>query len=179
MATEIEFEKTYLLKALPDGIEQADSVLIRDVYIPQTADHAHLRLRQKNDKYVITKKCPVNGLGGDPTHSYEHTIELIPEEFEALASRSNKDFIKRRYFMKLAGRSVEIDVYGEKLAGLAVVDFEFDSKSEMDAFEMPDCALADVSNEEATAGGYLAGKSIEEIMPQLEKYGYKKLEINL
>ncbi|MCX6728814.1 MAG: hypothetical protein NTV39_03530 [Candidatus Saccharibacteria bacterium] len=177
MATEIEYEKTYLLKSLPDGIEKADSVLIRDVYIPDTARHPILRLRQKDDSYVITKKCPVTGT--DSSIQYEHTIELEKDEFEALAGCSKKDFVKRRYFMNLAGRSAEVDIYHERLTGLAVIDFEFDNESEKDDFETPDFVLADVTQDESIAGGFLAGKSIEDILPLLSKYGYNKLETNL
>jgi CYTH domain-containing protein len=81
--------------------------------------------------------------------------------------------------MNLAGRSAEIDIYQEKLQGLAVIDFEFDNEDEKDEFMTPDFVLADVTQDEAVAGGYLAGKSIEDIMPLLLKYGYTKVEANL
>lgn len=174
MATEIEYEKTYLLKRLPEGIENAASVTIRDTYIPVTANHANLRLRAKNDTFVLTKKTPVNN--GDSSVQYEHTIVLTKDEYDAIASCSTKDFVKRRYFMKIAGRDAEIDVYGEKLQGLAVIDFEFATEEEKDAFVMPDICLADVTQEEAIAGGYIAGKSYEDIAVVLQKYGYRKLE---
>jgi len=81
--------------------------------------------------------------------------------------------------MELAGRPAEIDVYHEKLAGLVVIDFEFDNEVEKNEFTTPDFVLADVTQDEAVAGGFLAGKSIEDIMPLLDKYGYKKMEVNL
>lgn len=177
MATEIEYEKTYLLKRLPQGIEEAKFTTIHDTYIPDTVDHAHLRLRAKDDTYVITKKIPV--AGDDSSMQYEHTIELEKEEYEALARSSNKSAIKRRYYMQVAGHDAEIDIYDEDLAGLAVIDFEFISEAEKDAFEMPDICLADVTQEEAIAGGYLPGKTFEEILPALVKYGYEKLETTL
>lgn len=175
MATEIEYEKTYLLKRLPEGIEVAPYVTIRDTYIPDTVSHAHLRLRAKNDSYVITKKYPVEGL--DSSIQYEHTIELTKEEYDALVTCSTKDAVKRRYFMNIAGRDAEIDVYGEKLAGLVVIDFEFSSEAEKDAFAMPEICLADVTQEEAIAGGYVPGKSYEDIEPVLKNYGYEKVGV--
>lgn len=177
MATEIEYEKTYLLKSLPAEIEHADSVLIRDIYVPKTARHSQLRLRQTDDQYVITKKYPV--VGTDSSQQFEHTIELNKDEFEALASCSDKGFVKRRYFMDLAGRPSQIDIYHEKLEGLALIDFEFDNADEKDLFIMPDFALADVTQDEVVAGGMLAGKSFDDIAPLIKKYDYKKLEINL
>jgi len=177
MATEIEYEKTYLLKSIPDGIAKAKSVIIRDVLVPDTAYHPHLRLRNRGDDYMITKKCPVSG--ADSSVMYEYTIELEKEEFNALTSCSTKDFVKTRYFMVLAGHPAEVDVYHGKLEGLAVVDFEFNSEAEKNAFETPDFVLADVTQDESIAGGFLAGKSIDDIMPLIEKYGYKKLGSNL
>lgn len=177
MATEIEYEKTYLLKRLPDGIENAPYVTIRDTYVPDTVSHAHLRLRAKDDTYVITKKYPVTD--ADSSVQYEHTIELSQEEYYALVSSSTKDSVKRRYFMKIAGYDAEIDVYGEKLTGLAVIDFEFSSEAEKDTFTMPDICLADVTQEEAVAGGYVPGKSYEDIEPVLQNYGYKKVEVSV
>lgn len=173
MATEIELEKTYLLKALPDGIENAKSVTIHDVYIPEEASHAQIRLRHKGDSYVITKKCPISG--DDSSRMYEHTIDLTKDEFDALAKNSKKDFIKTRYFMNLCGRSAEVDVYHDKLEGLAVIDFEFDNEQDLNAFQTPDFVQADVTQDETTAGGFLAGKSIDEIAKRLEKYGFKKI----
>lgn len=177
MATEIEYERTFLLKELPDGIENAKSEVIRDVYIPAAAAHPILRLRQKGDKFVITKKYPAEG--DDSSKQYEHTIELSKEEFETMAACPNKQFIKTRYYMELAGRPAEVDLYHEELKGLAVIDFEFDNEEEKDNFVTPDFVLADVTQDVAVAGGYLAGKTIEEIMPLLSKYGYKKLETEL
>lgn len=177
MSTQVEYEKTYLLKQLPDGIENASYVTIRDTYIPDTVSHAHLRLRAKDETYVITKKMPV--AGADSSKQYEHTIELTKKEYDALVRCSEKDAVKRRYLMKVAGHDAEIDVYGEKLAGLVVIDFEFTSEAEKDAFQMPDICLADVTQEEAVAGGYVPGKSYEDIEPILQTYGYEKMEVRL
>lgn len=177
MATEIEYEKTFLLKSLPEGLESAKFVVISDVLVPDTARHPHLRLRQQDDSYVITKKYPMND--GDASMQYEHTIELEKEEFEALANCSNKGFTKRRYFMNIVGRQAQLDIFFDKLKGLAMIDFEFETEEEKNAFEMPDFVLADVTQDENVAGGMLAGKSIDDVMPFVEKYGYKKLDYEL
>ncbi len=173
--TEIEREKTYLLKALPDGLTAWRSTIIRDIYVPEAADHAVLRLRQKGGKYEMTKKIPVSGT--DSSRQHEHTILLSQEEFEALAKCSTKQIIKRRFFGDLAGHSAEVDVFMGTLEGLAVVDFEFDSDDKLAAFAQPDIALADVTQDEWIAGGKLAGKSYNDILPALERYGYQSVHI--
>lgn len=175
MATEIEYEKTYLARRLPEGLNVANSVLIRDIYIPQTANHAVLRLRAKDDDYVITKKTIMHGT--DSSTMKEETIPLAADEYDALKGCSNKDFIKRRYFVTLAGRAAEVDVFEEKLAGLVVIDFEFSSEEEKNNFIMPEICIADVTQEEAIAGGFVAGKSYADIETVLAGYGYKRLEV--
>lgn len=173
MATEIELERTYLVKALPDNLDTFPSEIIHDIYVPAEAFHPHLRLRHRGDHYEITKKVPTDGT--DSSKQFEHTIELEKEEFEALAKSSTKDIKKRRYTVEIDGRKAELDVYMDKLAGLAVIDFEFDDEAQMRAFPMPDIALADVTQDETTAAGFLAGKSLDDITSRLKKYGFSPL----
>lgn len=170
MATEIELERTYLVKALPDNLDTFPSEIIHDIYVPAEASHAHLRLRHRGDRYEITKKVPTDG--NDSSKMFEHTISLEKEEFDALAKSSSKDIKKRRYAIEVEGHPAELDVYLDKLAGLVVIDFEFSDEAQMRAFPTPSIALADVTQDHVTAAGYLAGKSLADIQPQLEKYGF-------
>lgn len=59
MNQELELELTYLAKEIPSEIQNIQPTRIMDLYIPDTVEHAHLRLRQKGEKYEITKKTPV------------------------------------------------------------------------------------------------------------------------
>jgi CYTH domain-containing protein len=176
VATEIEYEKTYLARRLPEGLNLGNSVLVRDVYIPESADHASLRLRAKDGDHVITKKTIINGT--DSSTMREDTIPLELEEFMALSKCSSKEIVKRRYSLRIDGHDAEVDVFGEKLQGLVLIDFEFASEEEKDLFVMPEICCADVTQEEAIAGGYLAGKTYEDIEPILKKYSYNQLEVS-
>ncbi len=175
MAKEIEYERTFLAKRLPDEIRGIDGVLLHDIMIPDTIRHPHLRLRQRGDAYVITKKYPIDD--GDKTEMIEETIPLDKIEFEALQKCSTKDITKYRYNVTIRGYSAEVDVFEEKLQGLVLIDFEFGSSAEKDAFVVPDICLADVSQEEMFAGGMLAGKSYEDIESTLKKYDYGRISI--
>lgn len=175
VVVELEREKTYLLKSLPLGIENWPSTIISDTYIPETADHAMLRLRQKGDHYEITKKTPVDG--NDSSRQNEHTIVLRDSEFYAIKNCSNKSFEKRRYYGKIDGYDAEVDVYLSTLEGLVVVDFEFNSDEALDSFAMPGICLADVTQDELIAGGKLAGKTYNDIAAGLAKYNYKPLYV--
>lgn len=175
MSVEIEREKTYLAARIPDNLAVDNSIVIRDIYIPEHSSHASLRLRQKGDTYEMTKKIQV--VEGDSSRQTEHTIPLSIEEFEALATCSAKSLRKRRYYTKIEGLDAEVDIYEEALAGLVVIDFEFASDDELGEFTQPEVALADVTQDEIVGGGFLAGRSYADIEDGLEKYGYERIVV--
>jgi CYTH domain-containing protein len=170
---EIELELTFLAREIPKEIEKYTPKRIIDIYIPEKAAHAHVRLRQKDDKYEITKKMPI--VEHDASSQIETTISLTKEEFEALSGLSNKRIVKDRYNLWVDGYFAEVDVFRDSLAGLVLIDFEFRNEDEKRSFLMPKIALADVTQEEFVAGGFLAGLSYTDIISNLERFNYKKL----
>lgn len=177
MATEIEREYTFLVDELPAGLDKFPSRIIEDNYIPVSSEHPVLRIRRNGDKLMIVKKHPIDidddGVSGDSSRQFEHTIDLSRAEYDFLNRLPGKKFKKRRFYYEVDGRVAEIDVYLDKLAGLVLIDFEFDSDDAMAAFVKPDFVGADVSQEVMTAGGILAGKSYADVGAELKrKYGY-------
>jgi CYTH domain-containing protein len=170
---ELEREKTYLLAKLPAHLDMARSEIIRDAFIPAQSDHPILRIRQRGERYEITKKMAVSEK--DASRHEEHTIALTEEEFASLNTADAKRFAKRRYYCEIDGQKAEVDVYHEALTGLAIVDFEFDNDEAMAAFNPPSICLADVTQENTFAGGKLAGKTYEELKIILDRYNYKPL----
>jgi len=171
----LELERTYLAKELPKEIDGADYVEIVDIYIPDGIDFANLRLRKKGDEYFMTKKTVVSD---DASEQVEQTIELSLREYEALSSCSKKRVEKRRYYAQIDGHDAEVDVFYGDLAGLVLVEFEFANAREKNEFVMPESMLADVTPEEFIDGGMLAGKKYEEIEGELERFGYKKIDVS-
>src|SRR3989338_5295798 len=149
----IELEKTYLAKYLPD-LKKCKSKEIIDIYLPKSAKHPVLRIRKNGDKFEMTKKQPI---GEDKTIQEEQTIILTKEEFQELSSLEGKRIHKIRFYFPYNGRTAEIDVFQGDLKGLVLVDFEFESEQEKQAFEKPDFCLVEVTQEEFIAGGMLCG----------------------
>ncbi|MBU2561768.1 MAG: hypothetical protein KKD17_05720 [Nanoarchaeota archaeon] len=168
----IELEKTYLAKTLPKGLKECRSKEIIDIYIPRLHPHPKLRIRKNGDRYEMTKKEPVED---DASEQEEQTITLTEEEFNALSKLDGKKTHKMRYHYPFNGRMAEIDVFQGALKGLVVVDFEFDTAEDKDAFALPDFCLAEVTHEEFIAGGMVCGKSYEDIEKDLKRYRYTKL----
>ncbi len=172
---EIELELTYLARNFPDGMTGVAPQRLVDTYVPEDAARPYVRLRQKGTQYEITKKQPVDEQ--DLSNQTEQTIPLLKDEFEALCRASRRHVVKDRYTLIAAGRTAEVDVFIGDLEGLVVIDFEFDSLEEKQAFEPPEFCLVDVTQELFIAGGQLAGKTYGDIADELKRLGYTKLTL--
>lgn len=172
----VELERTFLLKDLPKDIKDCKSVEILDIYFPTTMPHPILRLRKKGSRFVLTKKAPVKN---DASKQREQTITLSEEEFLELSALPGKKIRKIRYYYPIDGYLAEIDIFLDDLQELILVDFEFSSIKEKERFSMPSFCLADVTQEEFVAGGFLAGKKYSDIESSLKKYNYQKLRIEI
>ncbi|NTW30452.1 MAG: CYTH domain-containing protein [Candidatus Moranbacteria bacterium] len=170
----IELERTYLAKYLPDGLSTCPSREMLDMYLPVSSRHPVLRIRKNGEKLEMTKKSPV--VDGDSSKQEEQTIRLSREEFVALVGIEGKRVGKTRYLYEIDGRTAEVDVFVGALSGLVLVDFEFETEAEKDAFPIPEFCLAEVTQEEFIAGGFLAGKSYDDIAPGLARFGYERIE---
>lgn len=169
----IELEKTYLAKYLPKGLKESKSKKIIDIYLPKLSEHPKLRIRQNGDKFVMTKKELLDK--NDASAQREQNINLSEEEFKGLKAADGKTVSKTRYYYDYNGRIAEIDVFDTPLRGLIVVDFEFETVEEKDAFPTPDFCLIDITQELFIAGGMLAGKGYEDIEENLNKFDYQKI----
>lgn len=133
----IELERTFLAKQIPDGLKNCKFKEIRDIYIPKVIEkHAPIRIRKNGDKYEITKKSTI--VEGDHSQLLEENISLTREEFLLLDKEiSGRRVSKTRYYYPVNGRIAEVDVFSDALIGLVLIDFEFSSVEEKDAFKPP------------------------------------------
>jgi CYTH domain-containing protein len=169
----LELERTFLAKSLPADLNKYAAKEIIDTYIPLEAEHPKIRLRQKGDRHNLTKKILMEA--GDSSVMEEQTIILNAEEAAAFAQLPGKKLHKARYAYPCGDAIAEIDVFLDELAGLVVVDFEFDSAQEKEAFIMPEWCLCEVSQEEFIAGGRLCGKKYADIETDLSRLGYQRI----
>ena len=172
----IELERTFLLKKVPSGLKNCKSKEIIDIYIPKEYAHPKLRIRKNGEKYEITKKEPA--FEGDFSKFIEQTILLKEKEFLALSHINGKKVHKIRYFYDYKSYVAEIDVFLGDLKGLIIADFEFKNEEEENSFVIPDFCLADVTHEEFIAGGFICGKSYEDIEENLKRYNYVRLSLD-
>lgn len=172
----IELERTFLLKYLPFVLSSKEFKDCIDIYLPINSKHPHLRIRKIGNIYEMTKKQPVKD---DSSEQSEQTIILSEDEFKDISKIRGLLVHKHRYVYKIGKVKAELDVFQDNLLGLILIDFEFNSVFEKNNFVAPDFCLAEVTQEEFIAGGYLAGKKFQDITKQLKKYGYKFAKVSL
>jgi len=171
---EIEIEKRFLV--LGEKIEKIKTFIIpesktemNDVYVPNGDEHKDLRLRKKNDKYMVTRKHPIKD--GDTTTMLETTMELSKEEFEALSAGIKSNVKKERYLVDISEWRGELDIFTERHAGLVIIEFEFQNNADLADFEKnAKLDLIDITNIEWLAGGRLAEIDAEKIQEKLKSF---------
>ena len=157
---ELEIEKRFLvpqnkLETIKAHIVPGSKTSMNDVYVPNGDGHKDLRLRQKGEKYMVTRKRPVKE--GDSTTMLETTIELSEWEFEALAKGIESNIEKERYQIDISEWRGELDVFKGRHTGLVIVEFEFQNEADLADFEEhANLELIDITNLEWLAGGRLA-----------------------
>jgi len=164
----IELEKTYLIKSLPENLEDYPHKELIDYYLPVDADHPKLRLRKRGDILEITKKTLLQEW--DCSQQKEETIILSLEEYQALGQLPSKKIHKVRYYVPYKEYTVEFDVFQWDLKWLILADIEFPDQQSQQQFTMPDFCLAEITQEEWIAWGMLCGKSYQEISLILNKF---------
>jgi CYTH domain-containing protein len=171
----IEIERTFLAKFLPD-LSKCKKKDMLDIYVSSKESlHARLRIRKNGEKYELTKKTPLKE--DDHSQLLEETIHLTSDEFgEFEKGVKGKRVHKTRYYYPFEGRLAEIDVFLDDLAGLVLIDFEFEDAKSKDSFKMPQFCLADVTQEDFIAGGVLCGKSYSQLAKELDRFGYKPIK---
>jgi CYTH domain-containing protein len=156
----VEIEKTFLVKTLPQSLSSFTSFRIKQGYI--SPPPSPLRIRQKGDKFELTKKIPLKE--GDFSSAEEINIYLTEFEFKKLWPLVERSLEKTRYLVPLEnGLTAELDVFGGELNGLNFVEVEFSSAQQMMAFPPPEWFGRDITQEDFAANTFLAGKKYSEI----------------
>jgi len=163
----LEIEKTFLVKTVPVDLSPHKSFNIKQGYI--SSSPSPLRIRQKGDKFELTKKTPLKE--GDFSSFEEINIYLTQYEFDKLWPLVEKSLEKTRFLIPLDNNlTAELDIFEGDLIGLSFVEVEFSCQKEMDSFQKPDWFGQDVTQEKFSANIFLAGKKFADIKKYIKKY---------
>lgn len=168
----VERERRYLLEDLPEGLTRADHhQQITDNYLTGT----RLRLRKVRDprtnKWVVkfTQKFAPNP--EDLSRTMITNTYLNPIEADTLAIFEANEIRKNRYRFQFEGREFAVDMFLGDLFGLVLAEISFDTDDELDGFDKPSFALAEVTNREVFSGGRLSQLTFADIRQEIESSG--------
>ena len=164
----IERERRYLLQDLPEGLSRADHHLqITDNYLTGT----RLRIRKvrdpKTNKWIVkfTQKFAPNE--NDLSRTMITNLYLNATEAEILSIFEANEIRKNRYYFDFAARRYSIDMFIGDLFGLVLAETSFETDEELENFQMPPFALADVTNNEIFSGGKLSELTFADVKNEI------------
>jgi CYTH domain-containing protein len=174
---QVERERRYLLRDLPEGITRADPHLqITDNYMTGS----RLRLRKvrepRTNKWTVklTQKFAPNP--EDLSRTIITNTYLTALEAEVLSTVFNSNEIrKNRYPFEFEGRKFSVDMFLGDLFGLVLAEVSFETDEELDQFPKPAFALVDVTNDELFTGGRLCELTFSEVRAEIGQRGLLKV----
>ena len=138
-----EIERKFLLRQLPDDLTSYPHNRIEQGYLVLEGELAQVRLRRKGERRTLTYKR------GDGPVREEREIALNPEQFDALwPATAHRRLEKIRYDLPFGERTIEIDVYTGRHAGVVVAEVEFPDEQASRDFLPPDWFGEEVSGNE-------------------------------
>ncbi len=145
----IEIERKFKIKALPEDLDQYKSCTIEQAYI---CTKPVIRIRKQDDDYILTYK------GGGMMARAEYNLPLVEEGYNHMLKKADGNIItKTRYFISINdGLTAELDVFEGMFDGLVFVEVEFDSLDAATAFEPPEWFGKDVTNDRRYHNSYLS-----------------------
>ena len=137
----MEIERKYLVKTLPDHLDQYESKKIAQGYL---CTEPVVRIRRSNDDYYLTYK------GDGLMVREEYNLPLTKESYGHLLPKIDGLLIaKTRYLIPLNERlTAELDIFEKDLSPLTLV--------EADKFTAPDWFGEDVTNSGKYHNSYLS-----------------------
>jgi CYTH domain-containing protein len=135
----MEIERKFLVKELPENLENYPTQRIAQGYL---CTDPVVRIRRSNEDYYLTYK------GKGLMVREEYNLPLTAEAFEHMLTKIDGILIdKTRHLIPLnGGLTAELDIFLGELAPLQIVEVEFDSVEDANAFIPPTWFGEDVTN---------------------------------
>jgi hypothetical protein len=147
----VEREQRWVLRVLPDGRDQPVSIV--DLYLRGT----RLRLRRMQTEagavYKLGQK--VRPDPDTPGVVKLTNMYLSSHEYSTLAQLDGADIVKTRWRWTPGPRTLAVDEFHGRLAGLIMAEIELDPDESR--IKDPPLAVADVTDDDRFSGGVLAG----------------------
>ena len=134
----MEIERKFLIKTMPENLDQYQCHLIEQAYL---CTNPVVRIRRQDDEYILTWK------GKGMMAREEYNLPLTKEGYEHMLPKADGNIItKKRYLIPLSdGLKAELDIFERKFQGLTLVEVEFPDEAAANAFLAPEWFGEDVT----------------------------------
>jgi adenylate cyclase len=144
-----EIERKFRVARLPTT-DLGEGTALRQAYVAVEGD-VEVRVRSDGTHHALTVK------GGAGLERDEVEVAIDAAAFTDLWRLADARHLeKTRHRVDLDGLIAELDLYAGTLAGLAVVEVEFASRQEAEAFEPPDWFGAELTGDPGWSNAALA-----------------------
>ena len=148
----MEIERKFLVKQLPENLDQYTSLLIEQAYL---CTNPVVRIRRQDDEYILTYK------GKGQMIREEYNLPLNQEAYEHLLEKADGNVIrKRRTCIPYPPYTIELDLFDAPFEGLVIAEVEFPSEVDAVAFIPPEWFGKDVTFEKEYHNSYLSRKNL-------------------
>ncbi len=155
-----EIEKKFLIRTLPDNMEQYEQKEIEQGYL---CTSPIVRIRKSNEEYILTYKSKF-GIASDAEDTsgakinHEVELPLTKEGYEHLKEKTDGYLIRKtRYIIPLEnGLKAELDIFKGRLEGLVFAEVEFPDEATAQNFQQPQWLGENVSFDHRYSNYYLS-----------------------
>jgi CYTH domain-containing protein len=163
--TSVERERRWLCRQVPRELVRRTELIV-DLYVTG----ARLRLREARPTDGGAPMLRLSRKADVDKHTRLITSIYLPEEeFSVLAASLPGSRIKKlRHRLKSSpGVMLLVDEFQGELEGLLIVEAEFKTQEELEAFEMPSFAVCEVTDDPNFTGGHLVKNGLPESLQRL------------
>lgn len=163
----MEIERKFLVKQLPDNLENYEVRQIEQAYL---CTSPVVRIRKKDEDYILTYKS--SGM----LERIEEEMPLTKESYEHLKEKADGNIItKIRYLIpEENGLLIELDCFLGVFEGFVMAEVEFESIEQARAYNAPEWFLEDVTYDKNCHNSNLSKMNEQEIGEFLERYTCKE-----
>lgn len=151
----MEIERKFLIKKLPENLDQYDYHLIEQGYL---CTDPVVRIRRQDSDYILTYK------GSGMMSREEYNLPLTQTAYEHLKPKTDGNFIsKKRYLIPIENSlTIELDVFAPPFAPLILAEVEFPDEESARSFLPPSWFSEDVTFDGRYHNSYLSSVVLRE-----------------
>ena len=157
MSKEIEIEKKYRVKKLPENLNDFEHITIEQSYINNGGSPIRIRkfISANTHKYIISKKARIKE---GSFEFVENNLELPEEVYQGLLEfKEGRTIIKTRYKIPLQdGLKLDLDVFHGFFEGVCVAEIEYESVQQANDYKVPAWLGEELTNAKKLANVYMA-----------------------